>query len=454
MTREKKELLAIVSYLITALCQCLPIRSVPGYLRLLLGTLASVGGHVTKAITAYQSDVSWNTHYRYLQRTAWKGEILGAAAVKVFGECLGSIGGIFYGVIDDTVIERVSRKAPGVATHHLHNRKPNRPSFINGQCLVSLCGAVRLKSGDVAALPFMHKLYKREATGSSDSGEGKATERKDKLSLAASLVGSAADALGETERVLLVDSWYMRERLITTCLERKFDVIGQVRIDTALYEIPTEPTRKRRGRPRKYGNKITLEAVRRSRQWECNEMKLYGNTQKVIFRSSECYAKFLGTRRVRVVWVAILSDEHTSVKDVQPKIILSTDPSLDPLEIIRRYEMRWSIESSFRTLKHVRGFKEAWQQTEETFLRWIHILSSAEFISTVLIALRPDLAESLARRPPWRKKSKVTLGLIREELRELFASLRIDDVWQKERKIFQLPMALLRQTRVITQKAA
>jgi hypothetical protein len=206
--------------------------------------------------------------------------------------------GTFYAVIDDTVIERASKKAPGAAFHHMHSQKPNRPRFINGQCLVSLCGAARLASGKVVSLPFRGQM---KASGKSANA--------DKLSLATLLVAKTTAVLGGLQRTVLCDSWYMRRRFIDSCLENGWDVIGQARIDTALYEIPTERKLKRRGRgrPRKYGRRIPLGALRRQRKWESTEIEIYGKKQRIVFRSIECYAKFLGTKPVRAVWVGMWS---------------------------------------------------------------------------------------------------------------------------------------------------
>ena len=46
----------------------------------------------------------------------------------------------------------------------------------------------------------------------------------------------------KTVRVL-VDSWYMRRIFIASMLNRGFDVIGQVRIDTRLYDVPKRPSK-------------------------------------------------------------------------------------------------------------------------------------------------------------------------------------------------------------------
>jgi len=53
----------------------------------------------------------------------------------------------------------------------------------------------------------------------------------------------------------------MRRLFIESMLSRGFDVIGQVRIDTRLYDVPKMPVTKQRGRPRKYGEKYTPKRI-------------------------------------------------------------------------------------------------------------------------------------------------------------------------------------------------
>ncbi len=53
----------------------------------------------------------------------------------------------------------------------------------------------------------------------------------------------------------------MRRIFIESMLSRGFNVIGQVRIDTRLYDMPIYKREKQRGRPRKYGAKYTSKRV-------------------------------------------------------------------------------------------------------------------------------------------------------------------------------------------------
>jgi len=46
-------------------------------------------------------------------------------------------------IIDDTLVPRVSKQAPGVAVRHDHARKANRPAFLNSQGWVTLALVVR-----------------------------------------------------------------------------------------------------------------------------------------------------------------------------------------------------------------------------------------------------------------------------------------------------------------------
>ena len=99
---------------------------------------------------------------------------------------------------------------------------------------------------------------------------------------------------------VLVDSWYMRRIFIESMLARGFDVIGQVRIDTRLYDEPPKRKKGQRGRPRKYGRKYTPKRIAHLKR-SMVTLPLYGKEQEVRYRSKVLMAHFLGGRLVRVV---------------------------------------------------------------------------------------------------------------------------------------------------------
>ena len=74
-----------------------------------------------------------------------------------------------------------------------------------------------------------------------------------------------------------------------------FDVIGQVRKDTRLYEAPKERVKGQRGRPRKYGDQLNAERVKYLNS-VTDTIRLYGKNQKVRYRTCIAKARFLKGR--------------------------------------------------------------------------------------------------------------------------------------------------------------
>jgi len=119
---------------------------------------------------------------------------------------------------------------------------------------------------------------------------------------------------GKTVRVL-ADSWYMRRLFIESMLSRGFDVIGQVRIDTRLYDVPKMPVTKQRGRTRKYGEKYTPKRIAHLKRTEVT-LSLYGKDQVVRYRSRRVKARFLDGKEVLAVWCEFKRDKGDYKKPV------------------------------------------------------------------------------------------------------------------------------------------
>ena len=67
---------------------------------------------------------------------------------------------VWHVVIDDTVVERVSTRAPGSLVHPNHAAKPNRSRFLRGQGWLCLAAVVE-HGWRVGAVPLMLRLVRR-----------------------------------------------------------------------------------------------------------------------------------------------------------------------------------------------------------------------------------------------------------------------------------------------------
>ena len=174
----------------------------------------------------------------------------------------------------------------------------------------------------------------------------------------------------------------MRKSLILPLLEQRVRIIGPVRRDTALFLSP-EAEPKRRGRKRKYGQRID-GAMLTTLPTEEMELMLYGKVQRVRVRSVIAVARFLKGLPVRAVWCEMRQDDGGWTR---ARLILATETDLSAKEVIEIYAERWGIEPLFHNLKRWWGVTNLWQQSKEALELWMQIRCTA-FALTQWLALK------------------------------------------------------------------
>src|SRR3954462_2039972 len=386
----------VLAALIGRLAAAVPGRARATFTELLIGAAVTRGGHVTDAILAVGLSRAWTTYCWLLERGRW-------SWLSVWRALLGVLEGLFappvwHVVIDDTVVERISAAAPGSLIHHNHSAKPNRPRFLRGQGWLCLAAVVE-RGWRVGAVPLMLRLVRRGT-------------QRGKLRSARFLLRLLGGRLGRVR--LLLDAWFMRARLIEAALADGHTVIGRVRRDLALYAVPRPPRRRRRGRPRKYGPRMTPERVA-ALPVHRSARVLYGRFEVVRYRSCRVAARFLKGRVVRAVWVRLERPGRPS----EESLLVRTDPALPATEGITSSAKRWSVEPLFAAMKHGWGLRDAWQQSRQTLMRWVTILATGYALSQVLAHADPARTPGLATPAPWRSPGTRTAGLIRAGLARL-----------------------------------
>src|SRR5881628_533872 len=404
----------ILASIIARLAAAVPARST--FLDLLLGAAATKSCHVTVAILASGLSRDWSTYYWFLEQGRWSWLRVLAALLKVLTMLFRPA--VWYAVIDDSVVERVSTEAPGSLTHHNHNAKPNRPKFLRGQGWLCLAAVIERNDFAVGAVPLLLRLVRRGAN-------------RGKLRSAGLLLHLLGQRLGHVR--LLLDAWFMRAWLIHRALAAGHTVIGCVRRDLALFEVPKPPRKRRQGRPLKYGARLTPERVAALSEHRSAEI-LYGKMQVVRYRTCLVAARFLYGRVVRAVWVELERPDRRD-KPRQQRLLICTDPALSAPLVISAYAKRWAVESLFRNLKHGFGLKDAWQQSRQALMRWVTVLAVGYAIPQMLAFTDPARLAGLAQPAPWRAPGTRTAGLIQAGiariLREAGQPAFIAAIWGK-----------------------
>jgi len=400
---------------ITFLTNALPLRSVPTFLELLIGAMQTQHGFVTHAWLAIDAYLHWTSYYKWIEYGKWSWVALARRLAQLVTVYFPEPHRFL--ALDDTLLFRSSRKAPGSHIYHQHGTKENRPQFVRGQNWICLAAVVNGRT--TAAIPLLSRMMRKAGNSS-------------KLDAAKVMIRTIAPGFAHKKVTLLTDSWYMRGTLIKYALIHTFQVIGQVRRDTALYDLPVQTGK--RGRPRKYGDKYTPERVALLPAIE-TEMFLYGRNQKVLLKSAVACARFLKGRQVLAVWATFIDDKKVR----KERLLLATDIHLAPAEVLLHYEKRWSIETMFNQVKNNWGWKEAWQQSRQVLHRWIQLLSLGYAIPQLLALQRDSQIDFLANFAPWRAGQPITAGRVRLGLKIILGHFRVRDWWNPKSRKFRPP---------------
>src|SRR3954447_8615734 len=404
----------ILASVIACIAAAVPARGRATFLDLLLGAAATKSGHVTDAILASGLSRGWSTYYWFLEQGRWSWLWVWAALLEVLTMLFRPA--VWYAVIDDSVVERVSTEAPGSLMHHNHNAKPNRPKFLRGQGWLCLAAVIERNAFAVGAVPL--RLVRRGTN-------------RGKLRSAGLLLRLLGQRLGHVRPVL--GAWILRGWLIHPSLAAGHTVIGGVRRDLALFEVPKPPRKRRKGRPLKYGARLTPERVAALPQHRSAAI-LYGTLAVVRYRTCRVAARFLHGRVVRAVWVDLERPARRDKPRVQ-RLLIGTDPALSAELVISGYAKRWAVESLFRTLKHGFGLKGAWQQSRQALMRWVTVVAASYAINQMLAFTDPAHLAGLAQPAPWRAPGTRTAGLIQAGiariLREVGRPAFIAAIWGK-----------------------
>jgi hypothetical protein len=198
-----------------------------------------------------------------------------------------------------------------------------------------------------------------------------------KLVLAARLVEWIAPIVKKAGKTLwvVVDGGYAKAPFLKRALRAGVTVIGRLRKDAALRDLPPEPRRgkrRRRGRPPKYGkHKISLaKRAAHPQGWQTAKCTVYGKTVVKLYKT------FLATYPPTggVIRVVIVEED----RDWYP--FFSTDANATPVEIIEAFADRATIEQDFHDIKEVWGagqqqVRNIWTNVAVYHLNlWIHTL--------------------------------------------------------------------------------
>ena len=241
---------------------------------------------------------------------------------------------------DGLQIPKAGRKMPAVKKLHQESDSNTKPDYIFGHS----CQAIALltqAASSILALPLVARIQ-----------EGVVFSNRDHRSLLDKMV-LLLDSLGLQQSYYFVaDAYYAAGKLVRGLLAHGNHLVTRVRRNSVAFfpAVPQPPIARAAGADRliKYGNKIQVASLLQdAARLQQAPSPVYGEQGVILrFRCADLLWRPVG---ILVRFVAVLHPQRGAI------LLMCTDLTLEPLDIIRIYGLRFKIAVSFQQAIRILG---------------------------------------------------------------------------------------------------
>jgi hypothetical protein len=262
--------------------------------------------------------------------------------------------------LDDSINPKVGKEIFACHRFFDHAAKDNQGQYPWAQNIV-LLGVVKKIHQRWTCLPLSFRFYRL----AKDIKEGFKTKLEQAVNMALSVANYYIDA----PILIIADSWFGNDSLLRPLkkeLGDRINLLSRLRSNANLFNLPPDKKKKRRGAPKKYGNKRgNAKTLARSKKKRSTAMQvfLYGKNRTAQVADEVLMSKSLKAR-IHVVWVFYKKSWVA---------LYTTDLSLTVAQIVEYYGARWKIESGFKELKQEIGSKTCQARNEHHVTNHLHM---------------------------------------------------------------------------------
>lgn len=172
--------------------------------------------------------------------------------------------------------------------------------------------------------------------------------------------------------LIVFDRGFNRRKVFEAVLSQGHHLLCRAKSNAVFYQIPATPKKQKRGSPLRYGNRINLSRL------QFDNIKIDNKTHSIadkVVRTKMC------AEDVRLV---VIRTRPKKNKPYRYFCMFTSDLACPVTDIVRHYQNRWQIETTFRDVKQHFGFDAYQLKQRNTLNRFVQLSFVAACLTQLL----------------------------------------------------------------------